>query len=673
MTNANPKIIITASDQTKSAFDSVSRSLSTLSVKAQAVSATFKGFGGLLGAALSFSLLGMAKNLAEAGDKLQKLSVKTGIAVEDLSKLDYAASLSDLSMEDLGAALTKLNRVMGDAANGSKEATDALARFGVAPDSGQTALEVFKQIADRVKATGDETRVASALNDVLGKSFANLIPLLKGGSDGIKSAGDELAKFGGVMTGDLAKASEDFNDNMTKIGKAIDGLKISLLGGVVKGLRDVTNEMLEGTIAAGGFFAALNAGATLNPFKNTSENLKSVRAELAEMERVAKEEGYMDAERYKRKKNQLALLKLEQQRQALAGAENYGNEGIGSRVKQAEILDTPQKAKAAKAGRAKKDDPYTDLLTPAAEAYARAIESLNKNLLDAEKSTLKLDDAESMLYDLMRSAVWKDMPEPWKDLVTAQVEAASAAIKTAEKTKELNDLIAATPTAKLEEMRGKMMLLAEAFDEGKISAEVFSEAAQTALGTLSDTAKEATDDLSEFAVQAARNMQDAMAEFLFEPFKDGVDGMLKSFGTMVQKLIANAVAADLAKRLFGKAGGGEGDGLLGAGLDWLGGLFKNADGGVYASPGLSSYSGSIVSHPTLFKFANGIGMMGEAGAEAILPLKRGADGKLGVSAGGGGHTVNVYVTGTNAQDVRRAAGQGAREGLAALAGAQRYR
>jgi len=217
-----------------------------------------------------------------------------------------------------------------------------------------------------------------------------------------------------------------------------------------------------------------------------------------------------------------------------------------------------------------------------------------------------------------------------------------------------------------------MLLLAEAFDEGKISAEVFSEAAQTALGTLSDTAKEATDDLSEFAVQAARNMQDAMAEFLFEPFKDGVDGMLKSFGTMVQKLIANAVAADLAKRLFGKAGGGEGDGLLGAGLNWLGDLFKNAAGGVYASPGLSSYSGSIVSRPTLFPFASGVGLMGEAGAEAILPLKRGSDGKLGVSAGGG-HTFNVYVNGTNAPDVRRAAGQGAREGLALIDGAGRYR
>lgn len=648
-TTNNPKIVITASDQTRAAFDSASRSLSTLSTKAQAVITSFKGLA-LVGAGLAFA--GMVKNLAEAGDKLQKLSVKTGIAVEDLSKLDYAASLSDLSMEDLGAALVKLNRVMGDAANGSKEATEALARFGVVPNSGQTALEVFKQIADRVKATGDETRVASALNDVLGKSFANLIPLLKGGSDGIKQAGIELEKFGGVMTGDLAKASEEFNDNMTKVGKALDGLKISLLGGVVKGLRDITTEMLEGTVAAGGFFAALNAGATINPFKNTSENLKSVRAELAEMERVAKEEGYMDAERFRRKKNQLALLKLEQQRQALAGAENYGNEGLGARVKQAEILDTPgKKTKTGGGGRSPrtKADNYTDLLTPAAEAYAKAIESLNNSQLDAEKSTQKLNDAESTLYDIMRSSVWQDMPEPWKELVIAQSKAASAAIKTAEKTKELNELIAATPTAKLEETRRKMLLLAEAFETGidgmKISADQFSEAAQTALGTLAEDAQAATDEMSEFAVQAARNIQDAMAEFLFDPFKDGVDGMLKNFGTVIQKMVANAVAADLAGRIFGKAGGGEGSGLLGAGLDWLSGLLPSYDVGTSYVP------------------RDMVAMVHQG--ERIIPAAQ--------NKGGGGQNINVYVTGTNAADVRRAAGQGAREGLAALSVAQRYR
>ncbi|MBJ5182537.1 phage tail tape measure protein [Salmonella enterica subsp. enterica serovar Weltevreden] len=66
------------------------------------------------------------------------------------------------------------------------------------------------------------------------------------------------------------------------------------------------------------------------------------------------------------------------------------------------------------------------------------------------------------------------------------------------------------------------------------------------------------------------------------------------------------------------------------------GVTANANGGVYQSSELSQYSGSIVNRPTFFAFAKGAGVMGEAGPEAILPLRRGADGKLGVVAAGSG-------------------------------------
>ena len=62
--------------------------------------------------------------------------------------------------------------------------------------------------------------------------------------------------------------------------------------------------------------------------------------------------------------------------------------------------------------------------------------------------------------------------------------------------------------------------------------------------------------------------------------------------------------------------------------------------------------GGIVNRPTLFPFAKGIGLMGEAGPEAIMPLRRGADGKLGVAGGGGGSTtinVSVDAKGTSVQ------------------------
>jgi lambda family phage tail tape measure protein len=59
------------------------------------------------------------------------------------------------------------------------------------------------------------------------------------------------------------------------------------------------------------------------------------------------------------------------------------------------------------------------------------------------------------------------------------------------------------------------------------------------------------------------------------------------------------------------------------------------DGGVQKFAKGGSFTNSIVDSPTMFKFAKGTGLMGEAGPEAIMPLRRGSDGSLGVAASGG--------------------------------------
>jgi lambda family phage tail tape measure protein len=81
-------------------------------------------------------------------------------------------------------------------------------------------------------------------------------------------------------------------------------------------------------------------------------------------------------------------------------------------------------------------------------------------------------------------------------------------------------------------------------------------------------------------------------------------------------------------------------GLLGG----LGGVLPFAKGGV-----VPFASGGVVSSPTYFPMGGQIGLMGEAGSEAILPLRRGADGSLGVAAGGASAPVNV-VFNVSAQD-----------------------
>jgi lambda family phage tail tape measure protein len=91
----------------------------------------------------------------------------------------------------------------------------------------------------------------------------------------------------------------------------------------------------------------------------------------------------------------------------------------------------------------------------------------------------------------------------------------------------------------------------------------------------------------------------------------------------------------------------------------------SANGNVFASNGIIPYAmGGIVNTPTLFRFANGgvpsTGLMGEAGPEAIIPLRRGSDGKLGVAGGGSTSiTINVDAKGSSAEgDPGRAAALG---------------
>jgi lambda family phage tail tape measure protein len=160
-------------------------------------------------------------------------------------------------------------------------------------------------------------------------------------------------------------------------------------------------------------------------------------------------------------------------------------------------------------------------------------------------------------------------------------------------------------------------------------------------------------------------------------FKQSMLGLMTSMTqSIIQQLIDLAMQALLTRTIlstFMNIGGGllggaasagagaAGSGAMGMPTGWQG-YVPNAKGGVYASPSLSAFSGQIVSNPTLFAFARGAGLMGEAGPEAIMPLKRGADGSLGVRALGGGQqsaaAPNVYITIENGGNVSSQADPG---------------
>lgn len=102
------------------------------------------------------------------------------------------------------------------------------------------------------------------------------------------------------------------------------------------------------------------------------------------------------------------------------------------------------------------------------------------------------------------------------------------------------------------------------------------------------------------------------------------DAAMNVLDKIVDKLLNNVIDALFQVNSFGGSGG-----LFGI----IGSLFGFAKGGVFNQSGVTAFAkGGVVNTPTVFPFAKGIGLMGEAGPEAIMPLRRGADGRLGVSA-----------------------------------------
>ena len=162
-----------------------------------------------------------------------------------------------------------------------------------------------------------------------------------------------------------------------------------------------------------------------------------------------------------------------------------------------------------------------------------------------------------------------------------------------------------------------------------------------------------------------------------QPFQDALqqlDKLSSSFGAQLTGALKGAAVSgreldDILRRIGLNLAGM----ALEQGLKPLqslaGSLFSGLPGGLsgilpFAKGGVPGHvvpfaGGGIVSAPSYFPMRGGVGLMGEAGTEAILPLQRTADGRLGVAAGGGGAAVNVVfnVTAQDAASFRKSEAQ----------------
>lgn len=349
---AKASIEITAQDKTKAAFDSARKNLAGLGEQAAALPARFGTLGVAIAAA--FSAVSV-KSVIDGADQLNKLSQKTGIAVEALSELKYAGSLADVSIEAIALGVKKLSTNMFEAASGGKEAADTFDLLGVAFKNGDGSLrdsdKVLADIAERFAGLVDGPEKSALAVKTFGKAGADLIPMLNLGRDGLEAMKLEAKQLGVVISTETAKAAEEFNDNLTRMNAIASASAKDIAARLLPTMVDLTDAFVQArkegggfTLIADGIATAFDAVVVLGAniayvFKSIGDTIGGIAAQAVAIARLDfKGVGVINDAI---KENNLAnRRKVEDfSNRVLTGRETkrleslYGNDGFGTGVK----------------------------------------------------------------------------------------------------------------------------------------------------------------------------------------------------------------------------------------------------------------------------------------------------------------------------------------------------
>ena len=218
------------SDKLTAGLRRAQKRLSAFGSGLRSIGTRITGFG----AALAAPLAGSLKVFAAAGDQLDKMSKRTGVSVEALSELGFAAEQSGTNLETFEKGVRTMQRTVGDAEQGLSTAVDAFDALGLSVDQlqGLSPEQQFTLIADRLSQITDPTLRASAAMDVFGRAGTQLIPLLENGAKGMAELRDQAKSLGLTIStqsaADAAKLTDTLNilwrvvkNNAFAIGSAL--------------------------------------------------------------------------------------------------------------------------------------------------------------------------------------------------------------------------------------------------------------------------------------------------------------------------------------------------------------------------------------------------------------------------------------------------------------------
>lgn len=670
----------------------------------------------IAGSAIVGGLTAIVKKSIDAGDELFNLQAKTGVAATALIGIGNAAKLADVDTAALGKGLTKLNVNLVKAAEGNEDLARKFQALGVnvKDANGQVvpADKALKQIADRFADMPDGAQKAAAAVALFGKSGTDLIPLLNEGAasmdkfsykvgedfaarsdlfnDTITELGIKTQGFGLELTDALLPALQSILEAFSDLFDTKQDWT-ALFDVIIVGIRsvatfvyatiklvdqffkiwavqiDVISKVMSGDFAGAG--TAITQGIT-NQLAQAQRDFEQIGKLWTDAPSpgtgrrtggtpMGLDTSAADA------RNAAEAKRLATEQQRLAERRNdLTQKGISL---QEQLRNSIADATAAYAGVGA--TPTDNLLLQKNEALAnneRQIKQLTMSVVELEREVVAaggtmdvkpfrelidtLSTVNEELADKKYQQGLKDLLPSLAEYDAKIAEVTRGKIELTELEKlnaQVNllqlDILAQTNPALAEHvrlLRERAAALDAATEKQKKDSESIGEGIKGKLQEYYNSVKDLGGAIGDAVVGGLKGLEDQLTAFV-------------TTGKANFQELAASILSDLARIALRAA-------IIGPITQMLGGLFpgfKFANGGVFAANGIVPYAmGGIVDRPTLFPFANGgtisTGLMGEAGPEAIMPLRRGADGRLGVTSSQAGIvnvTVNVDASGSSVQ------------------------
>lgn len=591
------QIDINAKDKTKAAFQAVRKGLGTLTQAAKAMGAAI-AIGGV---ATGVMLRQMAKSIDETG----KLSRQLGISVKDLESFKLAADLGGSSLETFSKASKQLSKNVFDfVKRGTGEAKDAFKELGIT--SGDLIpiindnVAVFDLVADRfTQMENGAVKTATAVK-LFGNRAVEMLSVFEGGTGTLKQAREEAERFGLVLTEKQVKAVEMANDEFTKLGSVVTGI-----------IKQITGEL----------FPKIGKFATML----REEVLTSIEDSFGSVNNFAK----FISDKVSEFTKGAALSLVTASKNISVGFLQFGKFSLlfldGFLSATQTLIDVMEPLKEAIDG-LKNWNPFTGFF---GSGESKSLD-MPSGMMGIQPS---LFDRESKPIEKAKSVVSKSASSKIKDLRSGIQQKSGSIDETISSMEEYFQI--ATDWI-------------ENFGEAQGKVEEASEMLQEDLKSTNELLNDADDKVSDLnvAMQRLANASDEAGNVIAKNFEDAIF-KAKSFGDALR-----SVGDELLRLAFRKTVTEP----LAEGLSsFIGGFFSGGDtvasakGNVFQGGKLKAFAkGGIVGSPTLFPMKGGsMGLMSENEPEAIMPLKRDAGGRLGVSAtgfrGNNGAIVNVNV------------------------------